>query len=60
LPRLEKALSIEDVHKIVYEEFVYWFNATGERSANKYEAIAREIWELMQKKKDGRVTFNGK
>jgi hypothetical protein len=49
LPRLEKASSVEDVHKIVYEEFVYWFNATGERSANKYGAIAKEIWELLHK-----------
>jgi len=51
LPRLKNALSAKDVHQIVHEEFVDWFNATGERSASKYEAIAKEIWELCQDKK---------
>ena len=51
LPRLERALSVEDVHKIVHEEFVRWFNATGERAANKYEAIAKEVWNLLQKER---------
>jgi hypothetical protein len=51
LPRLENANSVEDVHKIIYEEFVRWFNTTGERSAIKYEAIAKEIWELLQETK---------
>jgi len=60
LPRLERALSVEDVHKIVHEEFVYWFNATGERSASKYEAIAKEVWELIQEKKDGSANLKSK
>ena len=51
LPRLENAKSVEDVHKAIYEEFVHWFNATGERSASKYEPIAKEIWELLQETK---------
>ena len=51
LPRLEYVKSVEDVYKIIYEEFVRWFNATGERRANKYKPIAKEIWELIQEKK---------
>lgn len=60
LPRLKKALSVEDVHKIIYEEFIYWFNATGERNANKYEAIANEIWKLLQENKDDSAIFKSR
>ena len=45
LPRLENMDSVEDVRKVIYEEFVYWFNSTGGRSANKYGAIAKEVLE---------------
>jgi hypothetical protein len=44
LPRLNKALSVEDVRRIVYEEFSRWFNvAAGEET--KYQQISIEVWE---------------
>jgi hypothetical protein len=51
LPRLGIVTSVEDVQKIVHEEFVNWFGATGERKADRYEALAKDIWELLQEKK---------
>jgi len=48
LPRLQGAMSSEDVQQIVYEEFRRWFDSSARWSAAEYEVMAREIWELWQ------------
>ena len=62
LLRLEDAHSEDDLRRIVYEEFVWWFsdytlqtwqeqladNSAG--SEEKYREIAHEIWLLLQRK----------
>ena len=46
LPRLKAAHSGNDVHDILYEEFVHWFGAdtAGNRDNPTYEDAATEIW----------------
>jgi hypothetical protein len=48
LPRLRFCNSADDVHQIVYEEFVRWFNADNAGSRDHYRQIASEIWQLWQ------------
>ena len=47
LPRLRSCHTVEDVHQVVYEEFVRWFEATA-GSFEGYKEIAEEIWQLCQ------------
>lgn len=46
LPRLRSCHTAEDVHKVVYSEFVRWFDAHTAGSPENYERIASEIWQL--------------
>ncbi len=48
LPRMHKCRTVEDVHRVVYEEFVRWFDAGTAGPQKRYELIACEIWELWQ------------
>ncbi|HEY6947113.1 MAG TPA: hypothetical protein VI431_18385 [Candidatus Acidoferrum sp.] len=48
LPRLSSCRSREDVHKVVHEEFVRWFDSSA-GSQERYKEIASEIWQLWQK-----------
>lgn len=41
--RRSEALSLEDVNRIIYEEFVRWFGEAGPRDL--YEPIARKVWQ---------------
>lgn len=44
LPRLKEASSVEDLERIVHEEFVRWFDdAAG--TVMQYRAVALQIWE---------------
>ncbi len=42
--RLPAAQSVEDVHTLVHEEFVRWFGGATAGPANRYEAIAQDVW----------------
>ena len=44
LPRLRSCESQADVHRVVYEEFVRWFEADTCGPEDRYEPIAIEIW----------------
>jgi hypothetical protein len=44
LARLPQARSVEDVRALVHEEFVRWFDEDTAGPAERYEAIARELW----------------
>jgi hypothetical protein len=47
LPRLEEARSVDDVQRIIHEEFIQWFgNSTG--SICRYKQIAEEVWSVWQ------------
>ena len=46
LPRLRKSTCVQDVEKIVYEEFCHWFSVTDAGPKEIYEPIASKIWEI--------------
>jgi hypothetical protein len=45
LPRLRTCKSVEDVQRVVHEEFVRWFDEATAGPAERYGEIASEIWE---------------
>ncbi len=49
LPRLRTCGSPDDVLRVVYEEFVRWFDADNAGPKDRYKRIASEIWELWQR-----------
>lgn len=44
LPRLRTCRSVEDVQRVVYEEFVRWFDVATAGSPEGYETVANRIW----------------
>lgn len=49
--RLSEAATVDDLHRIVHEEFVRWFGDAGPKE--RYAAIAREIWTLADLSAEG-------
>ncbi len=49
LPRLYEATSASDVHRIVHEEFVRWFDADIAGPPEIYAAVSEEIWNTWQR-----------
>lgn len=50
LPRLKDAKSVDDVHDIVYEEFVKWFEqVAGDKNQDSYIRASWEIWGAWQR-----------
>ena len=47
-PRLRGVETVEDVRRIVHEEFVRWFDADTAGPAADYQAIAEELWTLLR------------
>src|SRR5262245_10878085 len=45
VPRLRRCRSVDDVRRVVHEEFVEWFDVVTAGPSEKYETIARRIWE---------------
>ncbi|UOY01329.1 hypothetical protein [Blastococcus sp. PRF04-17] len=43
VPRLRDVETVEDVQRIVHEEFVRWFSAEDAGPVDRYRAIAEEI-----------------
>lgn len=51
-PRLATAFSVEDVRRIVFDEFVWWFGQdAGKEEA--YQQVATAIWDLWSR--DGKT-----
>ncbi|MDN4471845.1 hypothetical protein [Demequina zhanjiangensis] len=46
--RLPEAADVDDLRRIVHEEFVRWFDAQVAGPPERYAAIAREIWALSE------------
>jgi hypothetical protein len=46
LPRLFDCQCLKDVHQVVYEEFVRWFDESTAGPFEIYDSIAKEIWDL--------------
>ncbi len=44
LPRLKEAASAEELRRIIYEEFMYWFSGIDIGPESKYHGIASETW----------------
>ena len=49
LPRLSGCQSSKEVRYVVYEEFRNWFDDDIAGTEDRYELIAAEIWDLLQK-----------
>ncbi len=45
LPRLRDSRSVDDVRRIVHEEFVAWFDVVIAGPPEKYQTVAKRIWE---------------
>ena len=45
VPRLRECRSVDDVRRTVHEEFVVWFGEETAGPSEKYQTIARRIWE---------------
>lgn len=48
LPRLKSCSSIDDVLRVVHEEFVHWFGADTAGGPDRYREIATNLWALSQ------------
>ena len=46
LPRLRTCKAVEDVQRVVDEEFVHWFGEATAGPAEQYCEIASEIWKM--------------
>ena len=46
LPRLKDCHSVDDLQKIVHEEFVKWFGPADAGPSHHYRDIASEIWSI--------------
>lgn len=44
LPRLHACQSVDDVQKVVHEEFVKWFDDSIAGPLDRYGAVASRIW----------------
>lgn len=44
-PRLREARAVDDVRRILHEEFVHWFGADIAGAADNYAKAAQRIWE---------------
>ena len=51
IPRLKDCKDEEDVLNVVYEEFIRWFDQDTAGSKEKYDLIAKDIWEVWLKSK---------
>src|SRR5215467_6977321 len=45
IPRHKEAKSVEDVRRIVHEEFLHWFGKEVAGPESAYSGIAQDIWE---------------
>jgi hypothetical protein len=45
IPRLGDCRSVDDVRRIVHEEFVKWFDVATAGPPEKYQTVAKRIWE---------------
>lgn len=48
LPRLRGCHSVDDVQRVVHEEFVRWFSGGTAGSEERYAKPAADIWRLWQ------------
>jgi hypothetical protein len=49
LPRLRGCGSVNDVRRVVHEEFVRWFDPSTAGPEESYSTIASDIWQLWQR-----------
>jgi hypothetical protein len=48
VPRLRDVTGVDDVRRVVHEEFVHWFDADTAGPAAGYQAIAEGLWALLR------------
>jgi hypothetical protein len=54
LPRLGEAATVEDLTRILYEEFVRWFSPHTAGPLSRYRPIAEDLWEAYLRWSDTR------
>jgi hypothetical protein len=47
LPRLREVQTLDDMRRIVYETFVFWFD-TASGPEERYQPLANDLWEWWQ------------
>lgn len=52
LPRLKDVSSVDNLRRVVHEEFVYCVNAKMAGPESKYDNVAKEIWKLFASEQD--------
>ena len=45
LPRLRDCRSEDDVRRVVHEEFAKWFGTSTAGPTEKYQAVAKRVWQ---------------
>ncbi len=53
IPRLKDATSVDDIRRIVHQEFSHWFGEDTAGPESAYTGIAHEIWEKFLRKELG-------
>ena len=48
LPRLGSCSNAEDVQRVIHEELCRWFDVPTAGAVERYESIAREVWERIR------------
>ena len=54
LPRLGEAATVDDLTRILHEEFVRWFSPRIARAPSRYRSIAEDLWEAYLRWSDTR------
>lgn len=49
LPHIENVHSVSEVRRVVHEEFVHWFGRQVAGPQARYDKLAREIWDALQR-----------
>jgi hypothetical protein len=55
-PRLQDARSVDDIERVVHEEFVRWFDADTAGPSSAYREIAEEIGTLLGRRPPHRAS----
>ncbi|WP_334121640.1 hypothetical protein [Glutamicibacter sp.] len=50
--RLPEVGSMDDLQRIIHQEFVHWFDADIAGSVEQYRSIAESIWNLWEKREN--------
>ncbi|MDQ2732551.1 MAG: hypothetical protein M3Y56_12910 [Armatimonadota bacterium] len=47
LPRLKEVTSVDELRRVVHEEFIHWFGAKTAGPESRYDQVAAEFWQVI-------------